>query len=347
MSKQTAASLFMVSPFEIQQAGFYQELLRGISSYEQLGNRLIQLAEQAHAFRQFDRVKEIAQILSNLPIKRYQAIGYYYLAISYNNCGNGDLEKAKGLLTLAADTAPPYYRAKAMLSLAAVSAHLKKPDAELYFFTETLNEALKTSRNVTICLSAFQGIAVQKAKQGYHRQSLLDLENILPIIKYASPYTYFDILNSYAVELGEVGRKDEARNIMRVVLASPFTFAYPEWRETAAELKPSRRSMVTIGAMPYNVLAMPAREHGEQISLQPKPARVLNLAKWKKKMDKKDKDQQTKKAVEDMTRQDLGFELIGLITENNATDEELRQLVYFAMTLFSEPSEPDPDKPAS
>jgi hypothetical protein len=40
-------------------------------------------------------------------------------------------------------------------------------------------------------------------------------------------------------------------------------------------------------------------------------------------------------------------ELIGLITENNASEEQLRQLVYFTMTLFSEPDEPDPDKPAS
>jgi hypothetical protein len=81
-------------------------------------------------------VKEIGEILANLPIKSYQAIGYYYLAVSYNNCGSGDLEKAKGLLTLAADTAPPRFRAKAILSLAAVSAHLKKPDAALYYFTE-------------------------------------------------------------------------------------------------------------------------------------------------------------------------------------------------------------------
>src|SRR5690349_15286041 len=133
MSKQTAHNLFIGSPFTSKQAGFYQELLGGLSSFERLGNRLIQQAEHAHAFRQFDRLKEIGEILSNFPIKSYQAIGHYYLAVSYNNCGSGDLEKAKGLLTLVADTAPPRFRAKAMLSLAAVSAHLKKPDAALYY----------------------------------------------------------------------------------------------------------------------------------------------------------------------------------------------------------------------
>jgi hypothetical protein len=95
MSKPTAKSLFIVSPFGAQQPGFYQDLLSGISSYEQLANRLIYLAEQAHAFRQFDRVKEIGEILSNFPIKPYQAIGYYYLAVSYNRCGNGDLKKPR------------------------------------------------------------------------------------------------------------------------------------------------------------------------------------------------------------------------------------------------------------
>src|SRR5205085_9125263 len=201
-------------------------------------NRLIQLAEQAHAFRQFDKVKEIGQILSNFPIKSYQAIGYYYLAVSYNNCGSGDLEKAKELLTLAADTAPLYYRAKAMLSLAAVSAHLKKTDAELYYFTETL----KASRDLATSLTAYRGIAVHKAREGHHKRALLDLENILPLACFAPPHVHCNYLNSLAVELGEAGRKDEARNIMRVVLASPFAFAYPEWRETAEELREANRS---------------------------------------------------------------------------------------------------------
>ena len=61
MSKQTAASLFILPPSETKSAELYQALLRGIGSYQQLGNRLIRLAEQAHAFRQFDRVREYGQ----------------------------------------------------------------------------------------------------------------------------------------------------------------------------------------------------------------------------------------------------------------------------------------------
>jgi hypothetical protein len=137
--------------------------------------------------------------------------------------------------------------------LAAVSAHLKKPDAELYYFTETL----KASKDIATSLIAYLGIAVHKSREGYHKQALADLESILPVIKYAPAHTYFDILNSYAVELGEAGRKYEARSIMRVVLASPLAVAYPMWRETAEDLRPARRSFVAISSPSSNVLSLP------------------------------------------------------------------------------------------
>ena len=339
MSKQMPNSLFIVSPFGTQQAGFYQELLRGLSSYEQLGNRLIRLAEYAHAFRQFNRLKEIGGVLSNFPIKSYQAIGYYFLAVFYNQCGNGDLEKAKELLTLAADTAPLYYKGKAMLSLAAVSAHSKKPDAELYFFTETLNEALKTSRNVTICLSAYQGIAVHKAKQGHHRQALKDLENILPLVKHGSAYTYFDILNSYAVELGEVGRKDEARNVIQIVLASPFIHAYPEWQQTAADLQAPSRSMVQVvsspadSASPGNVLSMTLAPERVIESPPLRPGKVLDYVRYKNKMAKKKAE--IDENIDQMDRKDLVVKMLELISPENVDEEKLRFLVKQAVEVMT------------
>jgi len=96
----------MFSPLTTKYAGLYQELLKGFRSYEHLGNRIIQLGEQAHAFRQFDKVLEAGQILSNLPIKKYQAIGHYFLAVAFNRKGNGDQDKARKLYETVADTAP-------------------------------------------------------------------------------------------------------------------------------------------------------------------------------------------------------------------------------------------------
>jgi hypothetical protein len=112
MSKQTAESFFIVSPSETKSAELYQALLRGITNYQQLGSRLIHLAEQAHAFRQFDRVREYGLILSNIPIKSYQSTGHYYLAVATNSRGNGDQDAARRLFESVADIAPNPYRAK-------------------------------------------------------------------------------------------------------------------------------------------------------------------------------------------------------------------------------------------
>jgi hypothetical protein len=121
MSNKTAKTLFIRSPFSSEYAGLYQELLSGVASYQKLGDRLTQLGEQAHACRQFDKVKEIGQLLSNIPIKSFQSTGYYFLAVAANNKGNGDQETARKLYETAAETAPILYRAKAILSLGAVS----------------------------------------------------------------------------------------------------------------------------------------------------------------------------------------------------------------------------------
>ena len=274
MSDKTATNLFMFSPLT-EYAGFYQELIKGISGYQSLGNRLIQLGEQAHAFRQFDKVKEIGQILSNLPVKHYQAIGNYYMAVAFNRCGNGDMDKAQRLFELAVDTAPPQYRAKAILSLAAVSAHKKDTDSELYYFVESL----KASCDFSTHLIALRGIAVHKAREGFHKQALNDLERTLTLAKYASPHIYFDYLNAVAVELGEAGRKDEARDMIKHVVASPFAPAYPEWQETARDLQEPNRSFGAFRPVQHKLVEVkPQVDHRASTEAQPEPpTKVLDF----------------------------------------------------------------------
>jgi tetratricopeptide (TPR) repeat protein len=357
MSKQTAASLFILPPSEAKSAELYQALLHGIESYQQLGQRLIRLAEQAHAFRQFDKVKEMALMLSNIPIRSYQAIGHYFLAIATHRVANGNWDEAKRLFELAVDTAPDAYRVKATLSLGALSMRRNDFDSTLYYYRETI----KAGKLSAASLIATRGIATVKSIEGDHRSAIADLEQVMPVMKYAPAHIYFDVLNSYAVELGEVGRKDEARNVMRVVLASPFAQAYPEWRETAEELKPSRRSFVAVGSPSFNVFAMPEREPSKRRTFEPIPARVLDLAKWKKKMTKKERDDKKgDKGINrddperygdiplaDMSASDMAMRLLEIITENRADEHHMRKILEYAEKVFSEPSQPDPDKPAS
>jgi AraC-like DNA-binding protein len=89
---------------------------------------------------------------------------------------------------------------------------------------------------------------ILKAREGSHKSALQDLEQLLPLARYSEPLVYHDFLNSYAVELTEAGRIGEACGITKVILASPFACAYPEWQETLADVrtKHKQRSIVTI-----------------------------------------------------------------------------------------------------
>ncbi|HST19791.1 MAG TPA: hypothetical protein VLR90_01630, partial [Blastocatellia bacterium] len=232
MSNKTAKTLFIHSPFSSEYAGLYQEMLSGLLDFNRLANRLIQLAEQAYAFRQFDKVKALGQILSNIPIKHYQAIGHYFLAVAANSMGNGDQDKARKLFELAVDTAPDEYKVKAILSLGALAFNRSDFDSALYFYQETI----KAGKLSAASLQAIRGTSTIRAIEGSHAQAVKELENALPLIKYAPAQTYFDILNSYSVELGEVGRTDEAEHVSRLTIASPFAPYYPEWQSTFSEI---------------------------------------------------------------------------------------------------------------
>jgi len=333
MSVRTPSNLFIGSSL-ILHAGFYQRVLRQASNFKELGDKLVSVAEYEQAFRRYDKVNEIAQILINLPLKEHQIIGQYYLGLCKYRKGIDSIDTFEYV----AERASTKYRIFAMHSLAAIGSRREDHDAELSWLVQSLK--------IAPSIQSFRGIAILKAIEGSHEAAVTDFERYLPLTRYAEPLVYYDFLNSYAVELGEVGRKDEARNIMRVVLASPFAQAYPEWRETAHELKSSRRSFVAVGVPHSNVLVMPEREHDEQISLQPKPARVLNFLRLKKKMDKKNRDKQIEKSVAAMSMKEMGFKLLELITSNQADEYQMRTILIFVINLLSAPVKP-PDKPSA
>src|SRR5688572_26690587 len=250
MSKQTESNLFIVSSHH-GYAGLYQHLLKGLCSFHQLSIRVLEEIKTAHAFRQLEKVQELSKILVNTPIKEYQLIGKYYYAWRY--CRK-DISQASILERIAEQSQT--YKAQALLTRAAIEGYQGNVESELYFYTE----ALKSRPAFSEYLKAAIAIAVVRSKEGFHESAVKKLESYIPLIRYAEPLLYFDFLNSYAVELGEVGRKYEARNIIQSVVASPFAFAYPEWRETAEELKGPNRSFVVIDPSPAHMgklLSMP------------------------------------------------------------------------------------------
>ncbi len=327
MSIKVAKNRFIGSSL---QTGFYQQIFRDISGFHELGYKLVKEAELAQEFRQVNRVAEIASILCNLPIKEHQLIGQYYKAW----LGLRTRQNSRSIFERVASESRTY-KAKALMSLAATEAYQGNYDAELEYFTE----ARKATDNNSLIVEISRSIAVVRAKEEDHRKAIKDLEKMFPLVRHAAPNFYYQYLNSLAVELGEVGRRYEARNICHHVLASPFAIAYPEWRETAEELKEPNRSFAVIDPSPArlgNLLTMPAVERIEPTK-QGRPAPVINIETWKAKMGKKKNGDMS---LEGLDGRQLLLRLMELGTSQGMTDEKLYKVVALMEKLLSESDEP-------
>ena len=226
MSKQTESSLFIFPSFS-RVAEFYQRLLNGVTNYEDLATRILKQIEIAHAFRQVERVRELARTLINIPLTEYRLTAKYYLVW----CNSRELKYQNEVLESIIDQSQTC-KTRALFSRGAFEWYKGNNEAALSFYTE----ALKTSPTVSEYVDLSRTIAVVKGTEGFHKSAISDLENLLPIIRYAESRVYYDYLNTLAVELGEVGRLEEASNASRIALVSPFAPSYPEWRDTREEI---------------------------------------------------------------------------------------------------------------
>ena len=224
--------------------------------------------------------------------------------------------------------------------LATIAARKQDSQAEFYW--------LKESLKVCPLIEGYRGIAILKARTGFHASALKDLGNLIPLIRHAEPLECYDFLNSYAVELAESGRIQEARNISKIVINSPFAFAYPEWQGTANDLRGSSRSFVAFNPSKYtyrNVLPMPEREHGAETKQESRPARVFSLQKWKKKMAKgKQENGDKKKPVAEMSAHEMLIRVLDLFGDQSLSEEKLRRMLEAAEKAALEPDKPTSDE---
>jgi tetratricopeptide (TPR) repeat protein len=315
MSNRLPTNFFMVSSFKAY-AGFYQQLAASALSIHELGNKLIRHAEHARAFRQTEQVSELGLMLANLPLRKFQTAGHYYLGWAMYRSGNN--EQSKVMLEQVAESGTEVYQARALLSLGTLEATKQDFPSETRYY----HEAFKASHDLHTKVEAVRGLAVIKAKEGYHGNSIKDFERFLPLAASCDAPTYNIYISSLAVELGEAGRKDEARNIIKHVLASPFAFAYPEWLETAEELKPANRSFIVPDPSPQHMgklLSMPVVE-------QAKPQRLDRP--WKKKMGKDDDDRYglTPEQLKEMTPSEKLCYILNSINPD-FTDEDFDRVI--------------------
>jgi hypothetical protein len=239
MSRDTDNNRFIVPSMP----RFYQQLLSGIESYQELGNRIIGQIKAAHAFRQIEKVRELSGILINSPIKEYQLAAQYYLAWCQCRESNYDTRMLDRVITQSRG-----YRVKALLSRGAFEGYQGNLETASYFYLE----AARAKPTLSEYIIAAKSISFIKSLEGFHKSALKDLDNLIPIMRYAEPVVYYDFLNSYAVELGAAGRAYEASNVSSIVLASPFAPAYPEWQDTYADLnlKQKNHSSITVPRLP-------------------------------------------------------------------------------------------------
>jgi len=202
MSRQTESNLFIFPSFS-RAAEFYQHLLRGIPTYEELGTRILRHIESAHGFRQVERVRELARLLINIPIREYQLIAQYYLVW----CKCQELQFHSDILERIVEKTQTY-KAKALISRAAFDVYQGSIEQAFHFYAE----ALKTRPTLSDFIKASTGIATLKSMEGFHMSALRDLEELLPLLGYAEPLNYFEVINSCAVELIANNRLSEAHN---------------------------------------------------------------------------------------------------------------------------------------
>ncbi|HEX5735697.1 MAG TPA: hypothetical protein VF131_22915 [Blastocatellia bacterium] len=332
MSIKVASNRFITSSLK-GWFGFYQQLISNVSSFQELGSALVKEADIARGFRQSDRMEELGLILSNIPIKEYNLIGQYYLGWASYLKG----ENPRAMFEQVAEYSKTY-KAKAFVALAAIEARKGDYSSEIKCF----KEALRCVTNISTAVEVLRAIAIVKAKEGFHPQSLKDLESILPLARYADMRAYHDYLNSLAVELIEVGRLEEARNISNIVLASPYVFAYPEWRETGEEIRlklyRSRSTISFSRVAPHNVVQLP--ERSSETKFAESPAKLLYYTDWIKKMVKEpngDKTDDT--SLDEMTNKDLIIEIVQRTSNKDMSEKKLRKILEYVMEVESEPED--------
>jgi hypothetical protein len=246
----------------VSHAGLYQgiarTLIRGFHTERALtdfATKLASAADHAYAIREPDIVGDVALLLLSLPLSKHvESAGYYYRALSLNQFGHGDTVRAGALFEQIADKGSLRYRARAMLALGTNSFENGDGRTAMSFYQEVMRiVACERVFDPVTASYASRMTAVIRGVDGDHRGALANLESSFPLARMAGsvqPPTYYDYLNSLAVELGEVGRLAQARRASEIALSSRFGTRYPNWRETfdGITLKQRRasRSMVAV-----------------------------------------------------------------------------------------------------
>ncbi len=260
------------------QHSYYQRLIYSLLShstyttegFHSLGRQLAYIARQADFVGQMDVVEQVVQIMLALPISgQLGNVVRHYQALCAKR--KGDFDGARKLLECVVEEATPHYRARALQLLGITHYECGEIDKALPFYIAAGKASIGCDP-ITLVWSQ-QMIAVVRGLHGDHQQALEDLERLFPLVRAIGkhyPSVHYKFLNSLAVELGEVGRIDEARNVCQLTLASPFASTHPGFAETRDELE-AKRTSATPSIVAVSVALEPAPSRQVQSSREVKP----------------------------------------------------------------------------
>lgn len=341
---------------------FYQFLVQAVHAnrgFSELGDRLAVLAEHAYAFRRMDGLSELSRMLIDLPLPvQYEQIGLYYQALSVQKPeSRSHLEQTADLLQRVADKATPFYRLRALQALAANLIYMGDCQSASLLYRDAARLSSRDGIcNAPMSVSLQSNLAVIKSIEGNHRDAVALLENVRPLaqsIRLARPHIYYSYLNSLAVELGAVGRLEEAERASCIVLRSPLATAYPEWHETKDELVILRgirasRSHIALGQplpvaenpVSNNVVPLHAFNRGVGMAVGSSPpmfpgeeARILNFRCRNEKMAKQSRKTNIAEQIRQMSHAERVMRLLELISSNDTTPDELAKILEIAESV--------------
>jgi len=342
---------------EVRQEGFYQQfaskLARRINSrqvFENLAQRLIAIADRAYVIRRMEVVEQASRMLMNLPLPRhYESVCQYYIALCLGR--QRKFADAGLLLEQIVEETPSQHRPKVIISLAGSYFDRGNFQSALPLYIEAGKASLDGNRpDICTAIHSQKMIAVLKSIDGNHQGALDDLEKLFPLahsVSRSNGPLFCDFLNSYAVELTEVGRLPEALNVIRIVLASPFASAYPEWRETGEDIRRrGRRPYRSIAVFtqrtlkPNNLAFLPNRDEERKWTPNPfqQSAPVVNLKTWKDEMGKKSNgDKKDSKPVDQMSQDEILFRIVHIFTDPNTSEEKRREMIEAIEEIAARP----------
>ncbi|MGH9823302.1 MAG: hypothetical protein ACREDR_08635 [Blastocatellia bacterium] len=203
--------------------------------------KLLFLARQASVSRDIDALDTISDlILESFNGSSIAEVARFHKARCLR--ARGDVPAGRKLLTEVIERAGSKFRARGILALG-TSYYNEREYSECRFLYLQAANAADESDPLTR-LQSLRAVAVVRAIEGDHLGSLSVLQSLLPQNLYVGrwyPADFYDHLNSIAIEMGELGRVDEATRIINRVLRTQFAKNCPQWLDTKIELANKRR----------------------------------------------------------------------------------------------------------